>query len=274
METINPLQNPKLANELAEKAMAEPDAKVQEVETLKAAALPSGEVELLAGHYNPFTGDLYMSAQVRELNGADEEAISKLSNIGSVLLTILSRAVVSIGGEKATSEMLEELLSGDRDLLLLHIRKITFGSTVPVYGSCTYCGSEDQEIVVDLDNDVKIVKLNDPVSDREFVIDCKVGPVEVVFPTGKLQKKMIQNSNKTAAELDTMLLRDCIQSINGVPVMNDSQILNLGLMDRRKILSELIEKNPGPELSDIRKPCGACSKEVIISLSLADLFRS
>lgn len=274
METINPIDNPTLANSLAQEAMSEPDVKVEEAITLKAASLPSGEVELLAGHYNPFTNDLVTSAQVRELNGADEEAIAKVSNIGSALITILSRATVSIGGEPVTTDILDELLAGDRDYLLLNIRKMTFGSTVAVYGTCASCGFEDQDIVIDLDKDVKVTKLNDPIEDRQFVVDCKVGPVEVVLPNGKVQKRIIQNSSKTSAELDTILLKECVQSINGMPVMNEAQILKLGLMDRRKLLTELIEKNPGPDLSEIKKQCGSCSKEVIISLSLAELFRS
>lgn len=275
-KTISAVDNPQLASRIASEALqqiASQDAAATPKKKVVAAP-PVGVVELLAGHYDSFTGELATTAEVRELTGADEEAIAKAQDIGKGLLIILQRATVSIGDSPASLEILDSLLSGDRELLLMNIRKVTFGNTIDMIGPCPGCGESDQKFTIDLDTDVPMNKLNDPVEDRTFTLSCKLGEVTIALPTGKTQKKLIQNSDKTSAELDTLLLVDCVQAINGMTVYDKKQILNMGLADRRKILQEIGLRNPGPDLSEIKKNCPACSQEVTIPLSLAELFRS
>jgi len=167
--------------------------------------------------------------------------------------------------------LLDALLAGDRELLLLEIRKATFGSEITVKG--TLCGScqEDITITIDLNKDVEYRKLE---GDKEFTVDCKVGAVKVKLPTGFTQKALVNSINKTAPELDTIVLKDCVQEINGTPVINHSVVLGLGVMDRRTILTEISNRNPGPQLSEITKDCPTCGQEVSLPLTLADLFQS
>jgi hypothetical protein len=272
--SISAATNPALANKLAQEAMNAASREVPAlVELSTIVAPPVGAVTLIAGYYNSFEGDLITSAEVRELTGADEEAIAKAPDIGRGLMMILQRATVSIGDQKATVEVLDQLLSGDRELLLLEIRKATFGDEVDIYGPCPNCGELDQKFLINLSRDVTVKHLEDPVGDRQFEVSCKVGTVVATLPTGKVQKKLVQSTDKTSAELDTILLKDCIASINGLPVYDTKQILNLGMVDRRKLLTEIAERNPGPELSEVKNTCPSCSQEVTIPLSLADLFR-
>lgn len=268
---LHAADNPDLANALAAKAMQAPNEEVAAVEAPAFTAAPSGAVTLLAGIYRPFEGELIMDAEVRELTGADEEAVSKISDMGKGLMTILQRGTVTIGEEHATVALLDKLLAGDREWLLLAIRKMTFGSDVNISTACHVCGNIS-EFNIDLDTDVKVKKLEDPTEDRAFSVECKVGTVRVLLPNGAVQKKLITSTDKTGAELDTVLLQECIESINGMPIMNPKQILNLGLADRRKLLKEISERNIGPELSNIQKACPSCDEEVTISLSLAELF--
>lgn len=271
---ISAAENPALANKLAQDAMllAQQEELVRPAKPVLTAP-PSGQVDLAAGLFSPFDQELTMVAEVRELNGADEEAISKVGDAAKGLMTVLQRATVSIGDKKATPELLDQLLSGDRELLLLEIRKATFGNEVSLVGPCPMCEAPNQNFDIDLTKDVTVKKLDDPISDRNFTVKCKVGDVSVSLPNGKTQKKLVNAGDKTSAELDTILLKDCIASINEMPVVDIKQILNLSVTDRRKILMEIAERNPGPELSEIKKTCAACSQEVTIPLSLADLFR-
>jgi hypothetical protein len=275
METVvSASNNPELANKFAAEAMQLSSQEVAVAKPkVKVTAPPAGDVTLAGGYYNSFTGDLICDAVVRELTGADEEAVAKVSDVGRGLMTILQRATVSIGENQATTDILDSLLAGDRELLLLEIRKITFGNEVELYGVCPDCGEQDQLFTVDLTSDIKITKLSDPILDRNFDVECKVGTVRVTLPDGKTQKKVVQATDKTSAELDTMLLKDCVESINGTPVFDVKQVLSLGVTDRRKILSEIADRNPGPDLSQVKKVCPSCSQEVTIPLSLVDLFR-
>lgn len=275
METVvSAANNPELANKFAAEAMQLSSQEVAVTQTKVAVtAPPAGNVTLAGGYYDSFTGELILEAEVRELTGADEEAVAKVSDVGRGLMTILQRATVSIGEHKATNDILDNLLAGDRELLLLEIRKITFGNEVELVGPCPECGEQDQAFNIDLTKDVKVRRLNDPILDRRFEVDCKVGAVIVNLPDGRSQKKVVQNSDKTSAEVDTMLLKDCIESINGVSVFDVKQILNLGIKDRRRLLEEIADRNPGPDLSEVKKTCSACNQEVTIPLSLVDLFR-
>lgn len=262
--------NPDLANRLAVEAMSAP-SEVAAVEERPFTAAPSGHVDLLAGIYNPITGMHITTAEVRELNGADEEALAKSPDTMRGMLLLLQRATVSLGEEPATPELLDKLLAGDRDLLLLAIRKVTFGTEVEMFGPCLSCGTT-QDFVIDLDKDIPIKNLADPISDRRFSVKCKVGNVHVSLPSGVVQKKLLLNADKTGAELDTLLLIECVESINDVPILNPRQLLEMGMADRRKILKEISDRSPGPQFFDIKKQCPSCESEVTLPLSLADLF--
>jgi hypothetical protein len=267
---INAGTNPDLANKLASDAMALGDQEAMiKVEAPKITLPPDTSVELPGGLYDPFNG-LITSAEVRELTGVDEEFISKINDPGKALLSILERATVRIGEELATKELLDAMFAGDRELLLLAIRKVTFGTEVTVGpGKCRECG-EEQTFVIDLNKDVEVKKLE---GDREFTVNCKVGKVVVTLPKGGTQRAIVDSVNKTTAELDTILLKNAILSINGEDVINPEVVRNLGMKDRRTILEEITNRNPGPQLSQIKKECTSCGSEVPLPLTLADLFR-
>jgi hypothetical protein len=95
----------------------------------------------------------------------------------------------------------------------------------------------------------------------------------VSLPTGSTQKAIVTATNKTSAELDTILLKNCIESINDVPVLSMDDVRKLSLKDRRDILEEITNRNPGPQLSQIKIPCQSCGTEVPLPLTLAELFR-
>jgi len=163
-------------------------------------------------------------------------------------------------------------LSGDRDAILLGIRKATFGNEVDYKVICNSC-SEEQSLIIDLNSDVKVKELADPY-ERVWEIDIKAGKTVLAFPNGLVQKKLSNGvTSKTMAELNTILLAGCVMSINGVSVTGPQDVLNLGMSDREKIAMELLEKNPGPRLMEVSKACKACGKDINVPLSLAALFR-
>ena len=267
-QKVTAATDPKLATKLIEDAINSVDQVVTTSED-EIQLPPDTTVELPGGLFDPIEGTT-KTAEVRELNGADEEAVAKSLDMGKGLLTILERATVKIGDKKPTREDLDSLLAGDRELLLLAIRKATFGSEIKLGpGACPDCG-EEQIFNVDLDKDVEIKQLDN--DERYFSVDCKIGEVRVGLPDGGTQKEMINSANKTSAELDTILLKSCISTINGLPLMNAQQVRELSVNDRRKILNAISDRNPGPQLNKIKKNCQACGQEVPLPLTLADLF--
>jgi len=273
VETVfNAANNPQLANQLVQEALATPvePTSQAEVSELKPAPLPPDTtVKLTAGLFD-LTGDIAMEAEIRELTGVDEEAVARITDMGKSLLAILQRGVVSIGGTKATQEMLDDLLVGDRELLLLAIRRATFGETIELEGPCPDC-SVQQSFMVDL-GEVEIKRLENP-EDRVFTVEGKAGTFTVTLPSGHIQKKLVSSSDKTGPEMDTMVLKECVTSINDLPVLDIKQIRNLSVQDRRSLISEISKRSPGPQLSEIKKTCTACGSEVPLPLTVADVFR-
>lgn len=239
---------------------------------IKTVAPSNSQVELPGGFISK-DGSLVKYAEVRELTGIDEEAISKSGSVGRALLTMLQRGLVSIGVEAATKEDIDNLLSGDRDAILIGIRRVTFGDVVDFAFPCPACNT-DLVVHLDLNKDIPIRTLKDPFEDRTFEYTAKNGDViSVSLPTGTTQKKLLENSDKTVAELNTILLAGCVQSINGFPIVGASSVLKLGMRDRDQIVTKILAANPGPRLGEVQTACEACGETTPMPLSLSDLFR-
>ena len=265
--TISAAANPAMANNLINSAMAE--APVQkEVNIIS----PSDTAVTLPGGYITATGEITTDAEVRELNGSDEEAIARASNIGKAVLTILQRGVVRVGDQKADEKLLDQLLSGDRDMLLLAIFKATFGKTAEHSAFCAGCG-DVKKVEIDIDEDIKIKTLADPINDRVFTVKGKKNTFTVQLPTGITQKEMIINSDKSAAELSTIMLENTVMKIDESPVLSKIQVQNLGLVDRRKINEAINKRLAGPQFDDVKVICPDCEGEVSVPVNFGTLFQ-
>lgn len=251
--------------------LAEAFQKVSEDTEITTEA-PASTVVDLPGGYLFSNGLIGTTAQIRELNGFDEEAIAKAGSIENALSVILERGLVSIDEEKLSKSDLNTLLLGDRDAILLAVRKVTFGTSIEFETVCPSC-SKSQVTVVDLDKDVESKKLDDPINDRVITLEVKAGEVKVTLPNMITSKRLAEVSNKTIAEGITELLSGCLVSINDVPSMGKTSALQLGIVDREKIAEALYDSAPGPRLAEVSKACEACDNKIMLPLSLASLFR-
>lgn len=266
-KTINAAANPAMANNLITQAMAEKPVQ-KEVNII----LPSDTTVTLPGGYINAAGELVTTAEVRELNGTDEEAISKASTIGKAIITILNRGVVKVGEEKATERILDQLLSGDRDALLLAIFKVTFGKTTDFSAVCPGC-NEVKVVTIDIDEDIKTKILADPINERVFTVQGKKNVFTVQLPTGIAQKEIILNADKSTAELNTILLENTVMKIDDSPVISKLQVQNLGLVDRKNIVNAINKRIVGPQFEDVVVTCPDCESEVTVPINFGNLFR-
>ena len=265
--TINAAANPALANDLLNKALTEtPQEKAPQIVS------PSDTSVDLPGGYINAAGEVIRGAEVRELNGRDEEAISRASTLGKALMTILSRGTVKVGDEPADEKILDSMLIGDRDTLLLGILKCTFGSKIEIPSYCPGC-NDSKDVQIDVNDDIKITKLSDPENDRVFTVKGKDAEYVVQLPNGTVQKKMIDNMDKTSAELSTIVLEGTILRIGNSPVVSKSQVQNISLSDRRTLVEELNKKAVGPQFDDLKIQCTDCEGEVTVPINLGTLFQ-
>lgn len=266
--TIKAAENPALANQMLNKALNEAPAQ----EVAPEITSPSDATVELPGGYITATGEVLRTAEVRELTGKDEEVISKTDNLGKALMTILNRGTVKIGQLNADEKMLDELLIGDRDALLLGILKSTFGSSIEVKAYCQGC-ADYKSVAIDIDKDIITKKLDDPIDGRTFVVKGKKSEYIVKLPNGNVQKEMINNMDKTSAELSTIILEGTLIRINDMPVYNKSQVQGLSVLDRRTLIEELSSRAPGPQFTDVTVKCPDCEGEVLVPINLGTLFQ-
>jgi hypothetical protein len=128
-------------------------------------------------------------------------------------------------------------------------------------------------VSVDIEKDIKVIKLDDPFEDRRFKLQGRKSEYTLTLPEGKAQRELSINSEKTTSELDTLLLEYCVLQIDGRQVLGKAQVQNIGLADRRAILKEIIKRNPGPKFEGLSATCPDCGGEVVVPISLGTLFR-
>jgi hypothetical protein len=235
----------------------------------------STTVELPAGWIAP-NGRLYQEAVVRELTGYDEEKLSRIDpnkNVAHYVTELLSLGVEMLGDQKPSKEILRDLVVGDRDALVLGIRRATYGNDVVLKLTCTECG-EDSEVTVSVTDDIKVKPLEDPLQ-RLFPVKLKHGEAQITLMNGWMQENFGDAFvKKTKAEMDTRILQKCVVEINGIKVLeNDDAVKRLSSADRATLIDAITEHQPGPQLGEIEVPCATCGAEYPISLGLGNLFR-
>lgn len=267
-KSMNAAENANLANSIIEKALSET---TPPIEPAKITA-PSETLVTLPGGYITPTGEVITTAEVRELNGRDEEALSKMTNAGRILSEVLSRAVVKLGDQAVSPQLLDDLLIGDRDSLLLGIYRATFGNPSILSAWCSGC-EDYKEVEINLDEEVTVKSLVDPINERVFKVQGRKDLYVVTLPTGSTAKQLTADDNKTFSELTTILLKETVLEINGSPVVSPIQVQNLGLADRREIGKEITKRSPGPQFKDVSVTCPNCNGEVVVPLNIGTLFR-
>lgn len=235
-------------------------------------------VTLPAGIIDADNNRIIDQVRVRELNGYDEEKLSRINandNVAVYLTELLALAVEDIDGQKPTKDDLRNLLIGDRDFLMLAIRKATYGPTIDFKINCSVCES-DSIATVDIDDDVEIVPLEDRYA-RKFTVQTRHGNVTIKMLNGRDQELYLGGvmSKKTSAELNTIILAKSVLDINGNPTFGKEEAVRaLPSGDREKVVEFINEHQPGPALGkEIPVYCATCNAQYPIFLGLGNLFR-
>ncbi len=224
-------------------------------------------------------GRLLRTAIVRELNGYDEEVLAKADSrkTSEYLLKIVELACVSIDGEKLSPLITDHLLLGDRDAIVLGIRKATYGNIVTYENvECPQC-SKRFDVDVDLDTDVKIKKLEDPKEDRVFELALHSGGTAVIRYATVGDQDAIKDA--PIQGVNTALLARTLVSINGKAINMQADpaediILRMNMRDRQTLIKEMYENQPGPDLTSIEIECpSGCGYKDVLGVTLFDLFR-
>jgi len=267
MNIEDPIVNPEAANEAVRRVTTPELPLMQEP--------PSNVVDRPGGYLDPDEG-LCRDAHIREINGADEEALARelrspAINIPRVVDIILRRTVEAIGPvEPVPAGMLTNLLTGDRAYLMLAVRMLTFGNDweVPDF-PCRFC-LETFGTIVEL-NSIPVKKLENPMV-HEIDVPLRHDHLATVgLMTGGVQLEMM-NGDRTIAEQHTIVIDRCIKKIDGHPVV-PPLAQKMGMADRHKIIDAMAAGQPGPLMEEVGVQCSKCGREGNYTVSLVDLFR-
>jgi hypothetical protein len=222
-------------------------------------------------------GQYYAEAEVRELTGADEEALSRVKDEMASFSTVIALGTVRIGPVDLTEMSVAEkrgvlggLLLGDRDKLFLNIVRVTFGDVKPISFRCIHC-EEEQEVDLLLSTDFP--QTEGDVSARVFSYVSSHGhEIEYRLATGADQEAVLDRPISTA-EANTLMLSRCITKVGGQMVVDPLGFArNLGMKDRSQLLEDLVKKQPSITL-EVKTKCAACGEEVPLNIGWGTIFR-
>lgn len=269
MPTVRAMDNPELAAQLIESVINAPEPEpVQEELDVEP---PSPTVFELPGGYVGPDGYTATEIEVRELDGRDEEAITRTRTAAAMTEQVLKRGLVRVGDVEPSDIVLNNLLSGDREFILIRIFAATFGREITTQRVCPKCSTE-VVFAIDAIDDIPVVSLDSP-SDRHFTIKCSRGEARVTLPTGVTQRLIQEAENKTIAELSTLLLANTVLRIGDTDVLSAADVLALPIKDRRLLADEIARRTPGPRLFETKSQCPNCEETVEVPLSMGALFQ-
>jgi hypothetical protein len=79
-----------------------------------------------------------VDAEIRPLTGHEEELLAGggVEVVAATVTALLARCVVTLGGGAVTAETVRDLSVGDREALLLHLRRATLGDRLDCVAGC------------------------------------------------------------------------------------------------------------------------------------------
>jgi hypothetical protein len=169
--------------------------------------------------------------------------------------------------------MIQDLIIGDRDALVLGIRRATYGDNVEFELDCSKCDSKS-EVTIELDKDVETKNIEDPLV-RTFEVSLRNGTAKMCLLNGRAQESFSDTiSKKSSAAIVTLMLSKTVVEINGVPTMGrEDPIRALSSRDRVTLRDFMNDHQPGPRFNEIPVNCATCGAEYPISLNIGNLFR-
>lgn len=242
------------------------------------------DVPLLAGYVDE-NGVLHDTFTYREMNGKDEEAISKAdvrSNGAKLVNIICERCVVSIGtltkkecGAKKWGEIIRKMLSGDLDYMAFKIRELSKGKEVEFSHKCPDCGAKLKTIV---NTDEFGIKPFGGLYEVEFELPKgykdKKGEVHkdgvLRLPNGLDREIVVPLFRKNQATAKTMLITRLI-SFNDDAMVTQSSVNEMSLRDR-DYLEKLVEENVFGIDTTLDIVCTTCGSDISGEVGQSNFF--
>lgn len=232
---------------------------------------------LLPGGLIDAHGARHRVVRLRELTGADEEVLCGQFASGARQVTVLlARAILGIDGwDGAVDEALvDRLLAGDRDYLLLRLRQREVGDHVHEVMRCRAreCGKK-----VDVEFEISELPVRQPETLSEFLVapldDGQGGRhmARLRLPNGADLAAIAPLLDDSPGAANTRLFARLLQSIEGFDVAGEDEVRALPLRLRSQLADFIRRHAPGPDLH-IDVQCPHCGADMAYTFDLHGFF--
>lgn len=232
------------------------------------------DVPMLAGYVDK-DGVLHTTFTYREMNGKDEEAISKADvrqNGAKMVNVLVERCVVAIGTLTKKEcgarwgTIVRELLGGDLDYMAFKIRELSKGKEVEFTHKCPNCGSKLTTIVSTDEFNIKPY-MGQSAIDFTLARGYKDGKKEIHkegvirLPNGFDREIVTPLFKKNVSTAMTMMLTRLI-SFNDGALVTQNLVNEMTLRDR-DILEKIIKENTfGVDTTLENLTCSNCGQDI------------
>lgn len=238
--------------------------------------VPDTAVDLPRGIHSG--GKWETRAEVRELNGSDEEALARFKDNADFIDGVVVYGTERIGSLDLSTKSfadrqsyLARLLLGEREQLFLAITKATFGDDKTLSYTCV-CGLES-ELDLKLSRDFLAPEIDGLQSGAFSYVSSKGKSIEYRLVTGADQMEATARKGSSAADQNTLILSRCVSLVDGMEVLDPlSMARDLSMKDRLGILAAMAEKQPSPDMT-LDFECPGCGRVTKLEVAWSDIFR-
>lgn len=254
---------------------------------MKEKMIITGETfELLKG-YRDENGTVHKEFEIREMNGADEEAIAKKeikSNGAKILRTLLTRCCLRIGTlekesmkESKWADIIQSLSVADQDYMILRLREISLGEEIETKYNCPDENCKEEILTTSTVDELEIIPF-DGLEEIPFELPKgftdKDGNVlkkgKLRHPNGLDREILDGIARKNTGHANTLMLTRCITELEGTKVYDDL-VRNLSMKDRNYLL-KLIQAHKFGVVLEVDVECPSCFNSFRASLNVVNFI--
>jgi hypothetical protein len=214
----------------------------------------------------------YRCAWLRPISGREEEFLlleGKYLSAAARTTQLLTRCLLRVGAvEPVAAELVRRLSTGDREALLLHIRRLTLGERISCLLSCANCKKK-------MDLDLQIEELLLPPyahSQETHEVDISDGAnsyrVRFRVPNGEDQEAVASAAERSVNAAAELVLGRCIERVESADKEKLSDLPDVVL---RELPAKMAVLDPQAEIL-LDLTCPECAAAFVVPFDAGDYF--
>ena len=222
----------------------------------------------------PVDDEWCRTAKLRPLTGDDEDWLlneGKFLPPAAIVTELLVRCVTRLGARKPDRDKVRSLAVGDREALMLHLRRLTLGDEMSCVLGCPSPGCAEKMDLQLKVSELLLAPYPHGQSSHELLVACDDVSFRVRFrlPNGADQEAAVPLESSSEQSAVELLLWRCVEEIveepSGKPVVGLPSPVTAALSKEMAVL------DPQADIS-LDLTCSACRRSFLVPFDAADFF--